>query len=547
MKRSIALFLSLLIALWMGVPCYAAENNRFLQEVELEENSLVIYSDAVKGDDNFSITLGGEELPFEMQTVEESDKPVTFFCLVDISGTMSGMPMALTKETLTALSSHMREQDNMVVSTFDNHVSVGMPLETGEELNNTINNISLGEGDTNLYSAIIESINLLSSVQAFHTKKCLIIFSDGGECQDNGATETEVHQAVWQADFPLYTVATMTNNNQLAGGKILGSFGRTSAGGEHFTTAKDEGAGRGIRTDISGTDIAETIWTDMSGGAVVTADLSNYVPDKERNEVALKVTLSTGGTDVSETKNILVDDLLKVISTDSTETGSESVVGLVGKSAAKPIAEPVAGEAPAPAPAPKPQTSPMLIAAGLIVIFLIVILLIAVLRKRSKKKLEHDDNVNTPVIPDETKPLNEESDKGEQSEETDAGVYQGPKKNTEIPVFMLEIPYGRNPVSFNLASDGKKLTVGRNDRADFILNGADSQLSGIHFSLVCSAGKYYVLDEDSTNGTLLNGVNIAGKGWVPLISGDKLRAGEMEYRIMFGEEALQNSSKNDAQ
>jgi pSer/pThr/pTyr-binding forkhead associated (FHA) protein len=57
-------------------------------------------------------------------------------------------------------------------------------------------------------------------------------------------------------------------------------------------------------------------------------------------------------------------------------------------------------------------------------------------------------------------------------------------------------------------------------RLDFLDLPAAGYISHVHFALKLERGKLYIKDLDSKNGTKVNGVDIKGRGWVPLKPGD---------------------------
>ena len=81
---------------------------------------------------------------------------------------------------------------------------------------------------------------------------------------------------------------------------------------------------------------------------------------------------------------------------------------------------------------------------------------------------------------------------------------------------------------YPLVLDGKK-TMGRKKTCDLSFEN-DSALSSIHCYLYSRDKKIFVQDNNSTNGTFVNGVPITGEFAVE--SGDVLLAGSAEYRIV---------------
>jgi hypothetical protein len=71
------------------------------------------------------------------------------------------------------------------------------------------------------------------------------------------------------------------------------------------------------------------------------------------------------------------------------------------------------------------------------------------------------------------------------------------------------------------------LSIGRSKEADVQIS--DRYASSIHVRLFERAGRYFVEDMNSTNGTLLNGATL--KGEAELIDGDTVQIGDTEFRL----------------
>lgn len=82
--------------------------------------------------------------------------------------------------------------------------------------------------------------------------------------------------------------------------------------------------------------------------------------------------------------------------------------------------------------------------------------------------------------------------------------------------------------AMDIASEGK--IIGRDERvSDVVIN--DTSISRQHVYIYPDAGKVYVEDMGSTNGTVINGIRLPkGEAWL-LADGDIICIGEQEYRI----------------
>jgi hypothetical protein len=80
---------------------------------------------------------------------------------------------------------------------------------------------------------------------------------------------------------------------------------------------------------------------------------------------------------------------------------------------------------------------------------------------------------------------------------------------------------------------GSLFSLGRSSSCDLSIKD-QSEISGTHCSLSFSKGLLFVKDNNSTNGTFLNGVRITQKHVVN--SKDLLGLGRIEFRLLFVEE-----------
>jgi len=75
--------------------------------------------------------------------------------------------------------------------------------------------------------------------------------------------------------------------------------------------------------------------------------------------------------------------------------------------------------------------------------------------------------------------------------------------------------------------DREKIVFGRHQSCDFVL--AHPTVSRRHFSIEHTAGKYFIVDGESNNGTYVNGERVS---WVELKDGDTIRAGPFDLTVI---------------
>ena len=76
------------------------------------------------------------------------------------------------------------------------------------------------------------------------------------------------------------------------------------------------------------------------------------------------------------------------------------------------------------------------------------------------------------------------------------------------------------------------MTLGRNSKAQVILNETDTSLSGLHFELQWDSRALYLRDRNSTNGTALNGVPLRGGQWTRVENRAVIQAGALRYTLV---------------
>lgn len=518
-KRVISFFpvLWMIVASVFPVLGYAAQQSRIIQNVQMEEMVLTLLCANGEDTGEYEVQLDGESVPVSEKSVSSSQMPVTVFCLVDTSGSISSFKMKLLQETLTEISASLRADDNMVLATIDNQLSIGKVLSSAQAREEAIAGIQSSHKDTNLYYGIVKSLEQLSSDENYNPCRCLIVLSDGMDFQDNGLTEQEVASSVEKARLPVYTIGLVENYNERDGAKVLGSFARNSYGGLHQATV-DEGANKPIRWDASGVEFGEIIWDSLMKTAVLKADLSAWTVQPEETVLRLRVQYRAG-SNVYEDSVDLPADWFPVAQPETeatTQPTTQATTEPTVTETTKP-AGPIIGK--------ENGTFLWVILAVAAALTLVIGIITArkVSGKKTEKKEEQSRDLQT-AADTQVKPDKEEKKIPHRQE----------RKEHRAPcyrVYMTDIPYGRQKLSYRIP-ENSATSFGRDSRSEIIVNPKDSSLSGKHFSIYAQKRMYYVRDEGSTNGTFLNGVPITGKNWSKLQSGDKLRAGGYEYRII---------------
>lgn len=548
MKKKLIAFLAVLFLFAvLAVPSYAVQESKLIQWVQADQGRLSILLSTQTAKVDYAVTIDGQPVPVSVQSIQSQALPVTVYCLVDTSGTINNYRTKLIQGTLTQISQSLSENDNMIITTVGETVQESAALETEQERADAIAAIEFSSSKAaDLYTSISNGITRLASATDMNPVRALVILSSGLNRNNSGVTDLEVRDAIEKTRVPVFSVAVVVNTAEKEGGRILGTFARSSCGGTYQTTASGNNAE--IRWDATGQEFGAGVWKTISSYRVLTADLSQL--DLSTSGSEAKLTVSYTQDNSSFTDSVLIPAAGLIAPTVPEETANPELTE--AETAAEATEEektPVSAKAETEGGAEiepelmetEPETMlkrlqldevPLSawIAAGVVLLAVIILIPALAAKKKKAKKLEQEAAKRAKDEQDELNRLKEE-------EECLAEARRREMRDTvsqPVPgcyVTMVDIPHGKSPKRF-VVPIGEAVSFGRDTRAKYVLDGNDSQLSGLHFSLIIqSQSSIRVRDEHSTNGTYINGVQISQNGWSKMENGDKLRAGSREYRV----------------
>ena len=132
-------------------------------------------------------------LVVSLSTEDKSEKvkPVDLICIVDVSGSMSGEPINLVKESLKYLVKLMNETDNFALVTFSSSSQTinNLTKMTKENKNLILDNIEnlYAYGGTNIYSGLEEGLKLIKNDYSSGDRiASMILLSDGDDNYNYG-------------------------------------------------------------------------------------------------------------------------------------------------------------------------------------------------------------------------------------------------------------------------------------------------------------------------------------------------------------------------
>ena len=507
------------------------DNSNFIQDYRPVPNGLLIYY-AAQGElptsNAFSVRLGDKDLAV-LDVGTTKDDPVTYYCLVDVSGSVTSVQLLCARQMLHSLCDSLRAGDQMVIATVGNERRASAYLRDPLIIHQKIDEIISTNEDTNLYRAITESLEELDTGRDATNRKCLVVFSDGIDdaTAEAGRTRQEAERKIEETRIPFYCMLPPSDKKDA--GKTLGSFARLSAGGEAYYLAER------ILTEE---EIGQAIAENMKGDLILSTDLTGYTPQSDEQLLTVGYTDKIG---------IFYGDSINVVS--SNLLLGEAALDDPGSSAALESPEPEEGSDSSEEKEKYPKwLIPAIAGGGFALVILIVILVNSKQQeeKKRKQKLEEQRRLREQQPwQREQQPWQREQQpwQREQAQRSSRGETATVGRAEERDRLGQPIESGGKPVRFTtvgnqsfstevLLQEGRKVTVGRNRKADVILNKDDTKLSGVHFGLLLENNTLRIWDMGSTNGTSVNGVPLVGNS-VQIRSGETVTAGSYQYRIQF--------------
>ncbi len=558
LKKIINVVLALILVFCFTVPA-AAEQSCIISLGRIGVNMPEI-SVEIKGSgydkNEISSTLESEKLSVENVYSYDADANSTCaYILVDLSTSMYGS-FDLVKSNIISYIKSLSANDKVVLITFG-ETEVNMLLtgsETREDAISVVNQLKCNENGTLFYEALSQAYQLSNASNSNFDREYVIAFSDGIDVQKGSSTFEEVIKQYDSHSLPLY--AACSYNASKAATDKFGELARISGGS--FSIIKSKDAFNDFLSEINDVTI------------VNLKAATNYADGKEK-QLSIKVGSSQAeytipiARSISDTSAPTVTRLFYDIEKDAFVISfSEKVVGATSNAAykisnskseklevseifysekdnayeiktKKPIykgtynfefsgikddskeANSLSGKQVVEVEksnnsAGLPLWSIILIIVGSVIVIGFVVLIIIIFAKKKNDEINTEDALTIPV-----KNQMESIDYTEPIQDV---VKHHIKINDAIRI-RLKIQTGKiseQNIETNIVSS---LIVGRSDTCDVYID--DAKLSRQHFVIENDNGIFYVMDLQSRNGTILNGIRINSRQRIS--SGDKIMAG----------------------
>lgn len=532
MKKIISICMAVLLAAALCVPAQAAGDGRFLHTyysvlTEDEEQYLVVLGAELPSGGSYKITLASQSPNNALTNVAEVSLPTTVYCVVDTSSAIPQAARQKILDILNALNASMHEQDIMVLLTVGGELIESEPLTTAEQRRSAISDITWENASTNLYQAVSTALDSLKTKNAYTSNKCLLVLSDGVDDGKTSVTEDAVLTKIEDTTLPVFGVGVLQSYPQDYSRnktKTLERMADASVGGAFYETSA---------TGQSASDIAANVWSSMQNASVVVVDLAELDRSSLGDSMLLTVSYTTTDNTYEDSITVLTKDLPEE-STGNTEPSDASI--------------PATTIVTEPEPEPGPDIPlGLIIGIGAAVIAVAAAVIVVVVRKKKSAEIGTVDDSRETTMADLN--MGTFADDGGITTVGDSGLENIPDsglladwRKTEPTTPCLQLCFttiGHRDQVFRFTIPADKSTVlGRDNRADVIVavNGqTDPKLSGRHCALYWTSGKLYVSDQNSTNGTAVNGSKLVPGTQQKLEQNDLLRIGGREFRVSFYE------------
>ncbi len=548
-------------------PSMNLDGEQRIEQVYLNLPEVFVYGEGFSADEVAAGEgyLSQDKLEFVRAVpFHEMGEGITYYVLLDISGSIPRSYFASIKEGILNLQNSLGEKDRLILCTFGEEVNLAADgNQTAQDMEEILAQLSNRDQETLLFEGIDRVAALTEQTRGICRRQVLLVISDGEDFAVGKKMSQEALSTLKDKGLPAYALCIQDTAKENI--NSFGEFARTS-GGQLVTFKADEGSA--VLTNLSA-----KLWQDLcveyrAASNVVSNKEENFsfqfaddrvlsravmnvhwIPDNEApylisgeaiGRQQIRLVFSEPMTGLAGAANYAVtldgrevgvtgvaydkEDETKITLTlaEAVENGTYKITGanLTDASMEK---NPLEGSLLVEITGVEPEEvidadeGPNYM--GIIFLLLLaVVILIIVIAVVSKKKKE--------------KALPEQESGGENGNSVvnlqDTGfnshivMNSGAKRMLSVVVSAK----GKTPQTTTWEL-GSSLIVGRASICDIVVD--DLELSRQHFCLESDNGNVFITDLGSTNGTSVNGIGIAGKR--RLNPGDMVEAGSMKFTI----------------
>lgn len=438
----------------------------------------------------------------EIQSVSELEIPMQTMVLVDNSISISSKNREKIAEFLQNLISDRMGNEEICIATFSEDISVLADYTSDYgTLKKAVEGIAYQDQETYLTDVLYDLIALEYSQGTEDVYRRIIIVSDGVDNKSLGYTKDELYSLLKDTQIPIYTIGCVNgkNNDEL---ESMFALSRTTLV-DYF-----------LLDEIEDTlDITSILNQDRT---IMKLTITPSVEVMDGSKKAVKIILPS---DTILTAEVMMPQNLYVKQPEETPSEQESAV--------QPEPEVVIEKTESKSNYLVPVLAGIVMAA--IIVAVVFVLLIVKKKKSGKAEFETiDENVlnelnKKPGSIDEKTEMIKGPDLGGK-EDGDTVIILG--NDDTCYVVLTDI---KSPAKSFQAPLNNSIIVGRKKELCDIALDYEKSVSGKHCEISVKAGRFYVKDLQSANGTYLNDSRILTE--TEIFSGNKLKLGRLEMRF----------------
>lgn len=510
-----------------GGTCLAAGEAKIM---ELQDQNEVpsVYVKGIEDDiTSASAVIGNVECPDVTFTpIAEEEVSVRTLFLVDNSLSIPENSRDFVKSVILQTIAGRSDNEEFAVATFGEEMTMVMDFSDDyAALKDAVDGIGFVDQETYLTDVLYSLI----ADQHFNeddnlSYRRIVVISDGVDNKSIGITGEELSSLLEEEHIPVYTLGVY--NKRQTNAAELESM---------FALARQTSADAFLLDEVeSEMDIVNALAEDRN---IVRFDVVPLSEVKDGSKKTLTLNIRTVAGELSlELADVKMPQEVKTAVTDSQEKREEAEPDTTTEEDA--TVEPENAEE-------KSNTTTIVLICVIVVlaiIILIVIILLAVKMAKQKKEENEFKEVEyvEPVIeePENTYNINDRrkaravQDDGEESTQMlwddfygeGAGLVRA--RERDISVTLTDID---SPARSFTKSITDRLVIGRSkNRTDICIEYAPS-VSSVHCAIEFRAGKFYLIDLQSSNGTFINGSRVLSE--IEITSGCIMVLGNVKLRV----------------
>ncbi|TGY97785.1 FHA domain-containing protein [Petralouisia muris] len=237
-----------------------------------------------------SITYGKEELMVSLALpFAQTEAGTNYYMLLDISASVSPEYFEGMKGSILDFWQNMGAKDKLSLITFGDAVTVVFQNQTAaDDISGTVNALQNTDQTTCLFEAIDKTAKLADTKEEANVRKVAVVLTDGEDFSQNTSTKEEALTTLKEKMFPLYAMAAKENNQGTENIYLdsMGAFVRESGGVMEVFDAENAVA------------VMRKLHQTFAEAFVISAKARTNMVDYKKK--ALAVTFSDGKTKTSD-------------------------------------------------------------------------------------------------------------------------------------------------------------------------------------------------------------------------------------------------------